>query len=158
MLKDKVCIVTGAAVGLGRAFCEQLLKQGAFVSKTFCDSESERFINRLSFFLRFRFLILTRTPANCVASSCNNNSARIEWFSATAMSLTIVSLKVWKINKKIGVRQLTANIFAESFLMTKDRFGRIDILINNAEIRNDKFWELETDVNLVSTLVGANYS
>lgn len=35
MLKDKVCIVTGAAVGLGRAFCEQLLKQGAFVRKTF---------------------------------------------------------------------------------------------------------------------------
>jgi NAD(P)-dependent dehydrogenase (short-subunit alcohol dehydrogenase family) len=29
--KEKVCIVTGAAVGLGRAFCEQLLKQGAFV-------------------------------------------------------------------------------------------------------------------------------
>lgn len=32
-LKDKICIVTGAAVGLGRAFCEQLLKQGAFVRK-----------------------------------------------------------------------------------------------------------------------------
>lgn len=31
LLKDKICIVTGAAVGLGRAFCEQLLKQGAFV-------------------------------------------------------------------------------------------------------------------------------
>lgn len=34
--------------------------------------------------------------------------------------------------------------------MTKDTFGRLDILVNNAEIRNDKFWELETDVNLVS--------
>lgn len=31
-MKDKVCIVTGA-VGLGRAFCEQFLKQGAFVRK-----------------------------------------------------------------------------------------------------------------------------
>lgn len=39
--------------------------------------------------------------------------------------------------------------FPESFLQTKDTFGRIDILVNNAEIRNDKFWELETDVNLV---------
>lgn len=33
LFKDKVCIVTGAAVGLGRAFCEQLLKQGAFVRR-----------------------------------------------------------------------------------------------------------------------------
>lgn len=72
------------------------------------------------------------------------------------MSPTTLSSKVWKINKQTGVRQLTANIFAESFHMTKDRFGRIDILINNAEIRNDKFWELETDVNLVSTRVGAD--
>lgn len=39
--------------------------------------------------------------------------------------------------------------FLESFHTVKDTFGRIDILINNAEIRNDKFWELETDVNLV---------
>lgn len=39
--------------------------------------------------------------------------------------------------------------FEEAFQSTKDTFGKIDILINNAEIRNDKFWELETDVNLV---------
>lgn len=40
---------------------------------------------------------------------------------------------------------------AESFQVTKSAFGKIDILINgNAEIHNDKFWELETDVNLVN--------
>ena len=46
--KEKICIVTGAAVSLGRAFCEQLLKQGAFVRKQiifFGESEYE-FINR----------------------------------------------------------------------------------------------------------------
>lgn len=32
LLKDKVCIVTGGACGIGRAFCEELLKNGAFVS------------------------------------------------------------------------------------------------------------------------------
>lgn len=31
-LKDKICIITGAAVGIGRAFAEFLLKEGAFVS------------------------------------------------------------------------------------------------------------------------------
>jgi NAD(P)-dependent dehydrogenase (short-subunit alcohol dehydrogenase family) len=42
---------------------------------------------------------------------------------------------------------------SESFHLTKDTFGHIEVLINNAEIRNDKFWELETDVNLVGTQI-----
>lgn len=48
------------------------------------------------------------------------------------------------------VGKVNVFISIESFQMTKDTFGRLDILVNNAEIRNDKFWELETDVNLVS--------
>lgn len=53
------------------------------------------------------------------------------------------------INHRCGFK---VNVFmsTESFHTTKETFGRIDILVNNAEIRNDKFWELETDVNLVS--------
>jgi NAD(P)-dependent dehydrogenase (short-subunit alcohol dehydrogenase family) len=42
-------------------------------------------------------------------------------------------------------------LILESFRATEDTFGKIDILINNAEIKNDKFWELEVDVNLVCT-------
>ena len=42
--------------------------------------------------------------------------------------------------------------FEEAFQVTKDTFGRIDILINNSEIQNDKFWELESDVNLVGKI------
>jgi len=35
LLKDKVCIITGGAVQIGRAFAEQLLKEGAFVNFSF---------------------------------------------------------------------------------------------------------------------------
>lgn len=51
--KDKACIVTGAAVGLGRAFCEQLLKQGAFVrTKLFCGESEIQFNDRFVCFLQ----------------------------------------------------------------------------------------------------------
>lgn len=40
--------------------------------------------------------------------------------------------------------------FAESFQTTIAEFGHIDIVINNAGIMNDRFWELEVDINLVS--------
>lgn len=50
----------------------------------------------------------------------------------------------WKINF------LRKKTFSEAFQTTKDTFGFIDIVVNNAEIMNDKFWELEVDVNLVS--------
>lgn len=40
--------------------------------------------------------------------------------------------------------------YEESFQSTITEFDRIDIVVNNAEIMNDRFWELEVDVNLVS--------
>lgn len=42
--------------------------------------------------------------------------------------------------------------FEEGFQMTINEFERLDIVVNNAEIMNDKFWELEVDVNLVCSL------
>lgn len=36
--------------------------------------------------------------------------------------------------------------------MTIKVFNRLDIVINNAGVMNDRFWELEVDVNLVSHL------
>jgi NAD(P)-dependent dehydrogenase (short-subunit alcohol dehydrogenase family) len=32
-------------------------------------------------------------------------------------------------------------------------FGSLDIVISNAGIMNDRFWELEVDVNLVSQII-----
>lgn len=77
LFKDKVAIVTGSAVGLGRAFCEQLLKQGAFVRIKLLRKESEKFINRLSFFFRFPFSISIPMPVNCAVWNCNNSLAKI---------------------------------------------------------------------------------
>lgn len=39
--------------------------------------------------------------------------------------------------------------FEEGFQTTIGEFEGLDIVVNNAEIMNDKFWELEVDVNLV---------
>lgn len=43
--------------------------------------------------------------------------------------------------------------FEEAFQSTVAEFDGIDIVVNNAEIMNDKFWELEVDVNLVGVYV-----
>lgn len=40
--------------------------------------------------------------------------------------------------------------YEEAFQSTLAEFDGLDIVVNNAEIMNDKFWELEVDVNLVS--------
>ncbi|VVD04923.1 unnamed protein product [Leptidea sinapis] len=38
--------------------------------------------------------------------------------------------------------------YEEAFEMTIKVFNRLDIVINNAGVMNDRFWELEVDVNL----------
>lgn len=42
--------------------------------------------------------------------------------------------------------------FEEAFQTTIGEFDGLDIVVNNAEIMNDKFWELEVDVNLVNKI------
>uniref|UniRef100_A0A7R9HAE6 15-hydroxyprostaglandin dehydrogenase [NAD(+)] n=2 Tax=Timema TaxID=61471 RepID=A0A7R9HAE6_TIMPO len=44
--------------------------------------------------------------------------------------------------------------YEESFQTTASTFGSIDIVINNAGIMNDRFWELEVDINLNGTIRG----
>jgi len=40
--------------------------------------------------------------------------------------------------------------FEEAFHSTIDSFGKLDAVVNNAGVMNDRLWELEVDVNLVS--------
>ncbi|XP_070499395.1 15-hydroxyprostaglandin dehydrogenase [NAD(+)]-like [Chironomus tepperi] len=107
LLKDKVCIITGGAVQIGRAFAEQLLKEGAFISIFDLDSDSGELC--------------------CAELQQQFGKKRVIFCHCDVTDYTQ---------------------FEESFFTTKDTFGRIDVLVNNAEIQNDKFWELETDVNL----------
>ncbi|XP_077286650.1 15-hydroxyprostaglandin dehydrogenase [NAD(+)]-like [Arctopsyche grandis] len=44
--------------------------------------------------------------------------------------------------------------YEESFQMTVKVFGGLDIVINNAGVMNDRFWELEVDVNLNGVIRG----
>ncbi|XP_017764117.1 PREDICTED: 15-hydroxyprostaglandin dehydrogenase [NAD(+)]-like [Eufriesea mexicana] len=44
--------------------------------------------------------------------------------------------------------------FEESFRTTFSTFGHIDIVVNNAGIMNDRFWELEVDINVNGVIRG----
>ncbi|XP_043785650.1 uncharacterized protein LOC122711179 isoform X3 [Apis laboriosa] len=44
--------------------------------------------------------------------------------------------------------------FEESFQTTFETFGHIDIVVNNAGIMNDRFWELEVDINVNGVIRG----
>lgn len=107
-VKGKVALVTGGATGLGRAFCEELLRNGAKVS--ICDLDSD----------------------------AGENAA------------DELGSKYGKERVLFCHCDVTDYIqFEEAFQSTIAEFDALDIVVNNAEIMNDKFWELEVDVNLV---------
>lgn len=112
-LKGKVALVTGAAAGIGRAYCEELLKNGVKVA--LCDlnsEEGEQLTEQLS----------------------------IKYGQGKALFC------------QCDVTDYPQ--FEESFQKTISAFGGLDIVVNNAGIFNDRFWELEVDVNLNGVIRG----
>ncbi|XP_026317006.1 15-hydroxyprostaglandin dehydrogenase [NAD(+)]-like [Hyposmocoma kahamanoa] len=106
-LKGKVALITGAAAGIGLAYSEELLKQGAKVS--ICDIDSDN--------------------GEQIADDLGAKYGR----------------------KNVLFCQCDVTDYPqyeEAFEMTLKVFKRLDIVINNAGVMNDRFWELEVDVNL----------
>ncbi|GAB0096074.1 Alcohol dehydrogenase [Sergentomyia squamirostris] len=112
-LIEKVALVTGAATGLGKAFCEEILRLGGKVS--ICDLDSDAGEH-----------------------------------TAEELSMTFGSDRVLFCHCDVT----DYSQYEEAFQTTLTEFDTIDIVINNAEIWNDKFWELEVDVNLNGTIRG----
>lgn len=46
--------------------------------------------------------------------------------------------------------------FPEAFQATISKLGGVDIVVNSASVMNDRLWELEVDVNLVSRSINLN--
>lgn len=112
-IKGKVALVTGGATGLGRAFCEELLRHGAKVS--ICDLDSDAGENA------------------CEELGETFGKERVLFCHCDVTDYVQ---------------------FEEAFQTTIGEFDGLDIVVNNAEIMNDKFWELEVDVNLNGTIRG----
>ncbi|XP_024937089.1 15-hydroxyprostaglandin dehydrogenase [NAD(+)] [Cephus cinctus] len=112
-VKGRVALVTGAASGIGRAYVEELLYQGAKVS--LCDINTEKGEKLLE------SLVVRHGKDRVIFCQCD----------------------------------VTDYLqFEESFETTIAAFGHIDIVINNAGIMNDQFWELEVDINLNGVIRG----
>ncbi|XP_051153105.1 15-hydroxyprostaglandin dehydrogenase [NAD(+)]-like [Leptopilina boulardi] len=112
-LKGKVALVTGAASGIGKAYVEELLNQGAKVS--ICDINNEA----------------GEELVNTLAAKHGENRVMFSHCDVTDYSQ-----------------------FEESFEATLSAYGKIDIVVNNAGIMNDRFWELEVDINLNGVIRG----
>lgn len=112
-IKGRVALVTGAATGIGKAYVEELLNNGASVS--ICDINTEEG-DQLA-----RSLSLRHGKNRVLFCPCDVTDYPQ---------------------------------FEESFRTTISTFGRLDIVINNAGIMNDRFWELEVDINLNGVIRG----
>ncbi|GLV42279.1 Photoreceptor dehydrogenase [Carabus blaptoides fortunei] len=111
--KGKVALVTGGAAGIGRAYCEELLKQG------------------------------------CKVSICDINS------DAGDEMIEQLGNKYGKDKVLFCPCDVTDYMqFEEAFQITISTFGGVDCVINNAGVMNDRFWELEVDVNLNGVIRG----
>lgn len=112
-LKGRVALVTGAATGLGKSICEELLRNGAKVS--ICDLDSD----------------------------------------AGELAAEQLGQQFGKDRALFCHCDVTDYVqYEEAFQSTISEFGGLDIVVNNAEIMNDKFWELEVDVNLNGAIRG----
>lgn len=112
-LKGRVALVTGAATGLGKTICEELLRNGVKVS--ICDLDSD---------------------AGELAAEelgCSFGKDRVLFCHCDVTDYVQ---------------------YEEAFQSTISEFSGLDIVVNNAEIMNDKFWELEVDVNLNGAIRG----
>ncbi|PSN33988.1 hypothetical protein C0J52_22502 [Blattella germanica] len=108
-LKGKIALVTGGAAGIGKAYCEELLKHGAKVSVCDMNTETgEQLVQQLSGKYGKDRVIFCQCDVTDYPQ------------------------------------------YEESFQTTISVFGNLDIVINNAGIMNDRFWELEVDINLDS--------
>lgn len=79
-LKEKVCIISGGAVGVGRTFAEFLLREGALVRFYFsfcCMRWRKSFFLKSSLtvyaFFRYQFSTSTQIAANYACLNFNNN-------------------------------------------------------------------------------------
>lgn len=112
-LKGKIALVTGGAAGIGRAYCEELLKHGAKVSVCDINTEvGEQLVQQLSAKYGKDKVIFCQCDVTDYPQ------------------------------------------YEESFQTTVSVFGSIDIVISNAGIMNDRFWELEVDINLNGVIRG----
>ncbi|XP_049778205.1 15-hydroxyprostaglandin dehydrogenase [NAD(+)]-like [Schistocerca cancellata] len=112
-LKGKVALVTGGAAGIGRAYCEELLKHGVKVSICDINAEAgEQLVQRLE-----------------------------EKYGKDKVLFCQCDVTDYP-------------QYEESFQTTISEFGCLDIVVNNAGIMNDRFWELEVDVNLNGVIRG----
>lgn len=136
-LKGNVALVTGGATGLGRAICEELLKRGACVNIIITTKAI-----LLNNFKKVIFLFVQISI--CDLDSDAGENACDELGKAFGKEKVLFC--------HCDVTDYVQ--YEDAFQTTLAEFDNIDIVINNAEIMNDKFWELEVDVNLNGAIRG----
>ncbi|KAG7484672.1 hypothetical protein MATL_G00052700 [Megalops atlanticus] len=110
-VNGKIALVTGAAQGLGRGFCEILLKNGAKVALLDVNKEVG---NDLKASLDKEF-----GPDHTLFLTCDVTSE---------------------------------DQLSDAYQKTLEKFGKIDIVCNNAGIANERDWEKAVAVNLVAVV------
>ncbi len=91
-----------------------------------------------------------QTDTDCFQNLVNWLAGLLIWVEYTA---TLYCCQKWHYcNIAINIINENPAVFLslDAFQSTVEKFGRLDIVINNAGINNEKNWEKTIEVNLVS--------
>ncbi|KAM9846442.1 15-hydroxyprostaglandin dehydrogenase [NAD(+)]-like [Aulostomus maculatus] len=166
-LSGKTAVVTGAAMGIGKAITEILLQNGAKVVLLDVNESAGRSLKEAldQQYGGERTVFMSCDVASEQQTKGDNTYTHTHTHTHTLTSLYLYlcedfhyrnpfpnKVLAWNVTQNLHNSLCSFLLSQAAFQKTVETFGGIDILCNNAGIMNEKAWEEMVSINLVAVI------